>query len=344
MRFLLVSGGSGGHLAPLLAVGRELEALSPGAELLYACADQDSDRAFLDAHGVKHVSLAWPRRAMLSPGAWVKNLAQARIALEMHKPAAVFSNGGSVSLPTCVLARGLRVPVTLHESDAVWGRANKTGMRFATKICLGWDSAAADKRVIVTGNPVRAEVTRGSREEGLRIAGLDGKKPVLLVMGGSQGALAVNAAVADVIDALLAVCDVIHLTGEGKKGASPRPGYFALPFARDELPHLYAASTVALSRAGAGGIAELAANGIPTILVPLRGVAQDHQLANALAARDAGGCTVLEQETLRAALTPAVTSLLEPGTRKAASTAIRALHHPDAARKIAETVLSTVKR
>lgn len=345
MRFLFVSGGSGGHLAPLLAVGEELLKLSPGAEILYCCADQESDRAFLAAHGVKYASLAWPRRALSSPGGMLRNLAQSRIAFEMSKPDAVFSKGGSVSLPSCMLAWTQKIPLVLHESDAVWGRANKLAMKFANKICLGFPrEGSADPRAEVTGNPIRQSVTRGQQSKGLRIAGLDGNKPVLLIVGGSQGAQVLNEIVASRLDELLETCDIIHLTGKGKAVSARRPGYYATEFATDELPHLYAASTIALSRCGAGTIAELAACGIPMLLVPLRGVAQDHQQANALSAQKTGGCVVLDQETLADTLLPSLHASLEPSMLAEAETRVRALHHPDAAARIAHIVLESAKK
>jgi UDP-N-acetylglucosamine--N-acetylmuramyl-(pentapeptide) pyrophosphoryl-undecaprenol N-acetylglucosamine transferase len=368
MRYLFVSGGSGGHLAPLLAVGRALKTLDPEADILYACADQEADKEFLTAHRVTFSTLAWPRRAWTSPSAWIRNIGESTRLLLLQKPDAVFSKGGSISLPTCIFAWAQNIPVVLHESDAVWGRANRMAMRVARKVCLGFPTAqgerlaVSDKRLapkeksfatryplpatrsIVTGNPVRPEVTRGNRAEGLKIARLEGEKPVLLVMGGSQGAQALNEIVAAKLDELLAFCDVIHLTGKGKPGASVRAGYFATEFAVEELPHLYAASTIALSRSGAGSIAELAAVGIPTMLIPLRGVAQDHQLANALAAKESGGCDVLDQETLAETLVHAARSLLEPSTLEQRRTAMRSLHHADAAETIAGAILDAARR
>ena len=209
------------------------------------------------------------------------------------------SKGGAVSIPTCMLAWQQGIPVILHESDALMGRANRLLARYAHRVCLGHEGACPQRDdAVVTGNPVRADVYAGSADRAREITGFRDDKPLLLVLGGSQGAAALNNAVGHHIDALLADWNVAHLTGYGKAGAGERAGYWARPFAQGELPHLYTLATAAVSRAGAGAIAELAANAVPSLLVPLRGLAQDHQWHNANAAQAEGWCRILEQEAL----------------------------------------------
>ncbi len=346
MRLLLVSGGSGGHLAPMVAVGRAFAELHPEAQLLYLCVDQEADRAFLTKENVPFDVLPLPRRSLLLPVVFLRNFLRSRRILRAFQPDIVFSKGGAVSVPCCLAARMRGIPIVLHESDAVMGRANRMVARIADTVCVGMknDEWIMDNgQWIMTGNPIRSELTQGSREEGRRITGLSGKKPVLLVYGGSQGAQALNEAVIAHIDALLPHVDIVHLTGRGKRGALPRAGYFSMEFAHAELPHLYALADLALSRAGAGNIAELAANGIPAIFVPIAGLANDHQVRNAEAAALSGGCIHLPQTRLGGEMVATVAAVASHANRRAEMAgSIRSLSHPEAARRIAEILAKRI--
>lgn len=334
LRVLLVGGTSAGHLAPMVAVAEALEALEPGVTLSFVCSDKPSDKAFLalekrDAH-----VLPLPRRNLALPFTFAKAFAASLRILKKETPDVVFSKGSAVSVPLCYAARVRGIPVVLHESDAVMGGANRMISRIAAKTLLGTD----------IGNPIRARVTSGKKEEGLRIAGLDGKKPVLLVMGGSQGARAINECVAADLDAILKTCDVIHLTGAGKAVAKNKPGYHGTEFGSDVLPHFYAATDLAVSRAGAGSIAELAACGIPAILVPIRGLANDHQMKNADAAEKTGATITLPQENLSGLPARIASLLADSVTIQTMRDRCRYAARPEASRLIAETVLRSVAR
>ncbi len=243
-------------------------------------------------------------------------------------------------MPLCYVAHRKKIPIVLHESDAVMGRANRLVARWATKICLGLPQSVNG---IVTGNPVRPGILDGSRSKGLEITHLSGKRPILLVMGGSQGAQALNDAVTTQIDDLLQLVDIIHLTGRGKKTSINREGYWQKEFVHDELPHLYATADIALSRAGAGSIGELAANGIATVLVPIEGLANNHQFLNAIAAQENGGCILLLQAHLTPGLTEVIGDLIKnPQQRAQISRSVRLLHHPDAAGRIGKILVECV--
>ncbi len=345
-RFLLAGGGSLGHLAPCVAVARALREQVPDASLHIVCARREEETSFLRREDLPHTALPLPKRTWKFPFAFLKALREAGAMLDSFRPHAVFCKGGAVSVPVALAARRRRIPIVLHESDAVMGRANRLIARWARTVCLGMADPKPEVRIpksVFTGNPIRPELTQGNRGEGMTTTGFTGDKPVLLVLGGSQGAQALNETVAARLDELLLRCNVIHLTGPGKAGATPRAGYWSAPFAHDELPHLYALATLALSRSGAGSIAELAANGIPAILVPLRGVAQDHQEANARAAERSGGCMVIEQDDLPARLVPTVQRLLADTTAlEAMGGLMSTLHRPIAAKDIADAVVAVV--
>ena len=318
----------------MVAVAEALEALEPGVALSFACSDKPSDAAFLRLEGRAGTALPLPRNNLLLPAVFAKAFARSLRILAAEKPDVVFSKGSAVSVPLCYAARLKGIPVVLHESDAVMGRANRMISFVAAKTLLGTD----------IGNPIRPRVTAGKKEEGLRITGFDGRKPVLLVMGGSQGARAINEAVAANLDALRKTFDIVHLTGAGKNAVPNGPGYHATEFGSDVLPHLYAATTLAVSRAGAGSIAELAACGIPSVLVPIKGLAHDHQVKNA-AAYEATGAAIVLPQTRLAELPALLASLAgDPVRIQTMRAACRYAARPEAARLIAETVLQSVAR
>jgi len=226
----------------------------------------------------------------------------------------------------------------------VSGWANWLISRWARHICLGFEGSIRSPRAIFTGTPIRETVIAGSRQKGIAITGLSHLRPILLVLGGSLGALALNQAIASHLTALLEFCDIIHITGKGKGLVMQNPpGYWQCAFAGEEYPHLLAAADVSLSRAGATTLVELAAVGLPTILVPLDGVAHDHQRRNAEAAVRSGGAILLDQRHLSSSLVSSVRHLIEaPESRRIMANAIRALHKPDATRQIAELIVQTL--
>ena len=311
-------------------------------ESLFVCSKRESDAAFLRANGAEFVQITHARRSVSCLWQFPQGFMEGWKLLAKFKPDAVFSKGGAVSLPVCLAAWAQHIPVVLHESDAVMGLSNRLISHFAT-VCSGFGLPGT----LQTGNPVRSMVTKGSRDEGLKITGLSGTRPILLVMGGSQGARSINEAVMEKLDALLAHCDIIHLTGEGKgseKGVRRKmSGYFALDFAHSELPHLYACTTVALSRAGAGSMSELAAWALPAILVPLEGLAQNHQLRNAQVAAEHHACVLLRQEQLRTDLLRILKALLDDASeQKRLGRALQNLLVQDAARLVSEILFKVI--
>lgn len=349
MHFLFVSGGSGGHLSPLVAVYRSLMEMQPDADVRFICSDRAEDAAYLQKEGITPaLILPRPKKNILLPWIFFSDVRRASRFIKEWKPDVVFTKGAAVSVPVCYAAHRKKIPIVLHESDAVMGNANRIIARWAKKICLGFPThyrTTALPHSVVTGNPLRPNINSGSREEGLRLTGLDGKKPILLIMGGSQGAQAINEAIIKHIDALLQSVDIIHLTGKGKTGAAKRPGYYSQEFALEELPHLYAAASLALSRAGAGSIGELAANAKPTILVPIRGLAHDHQMRNATVAQENGGCIILLQTELDEKLIDVIRELSRDTPRLTEiSKTIRTLDKPQASRQIAGIIVECVAR
>ena len=348
MKILFVGGGSVGHIAPAIAVWEAMRGYFPAGQEVsahFVCSPRPDDAKFLQSNDLSYSILNAPRVSIMFPFNFFTAVAHAKKILEEQKPDVIFSKGSYVSLPLCYAAVRKKIPIVLQDSDSVPGNANAIVSRWASHICTGFPLTTDNRQpTTYTGNPLRSGVTEGSKEEGLRIAGFDGTKPILLVSGGSQGAQAINDAITNQLDDLLLRCDIIHITGRGKYNHQlPNTNhYYQTEFANEELAHFYACTNLALGRAGAGSIAELAANGIPSIFVPLRGVGHDHQYRNALVSSD-HGCVHLEQSDLSKKLLPTVHTLIADESKRAEmSEEIRSLYKPDAALQIAKIIAQTL--
>ncbi|TSC58603.1 MAG: UDP-N-acetylglucosamine--N-acetylmuramyl-(pentapeptide) pyrophosphoryl-undecaprenol N-acetylglucosamine transferase [Candidatus Peregrinibacteria bacterium Greene0416_19] len=342
MRILLVGGSSGGHIYPLVAVWEALRRMEPQAQALAVCSQKESDADMLRAAGLPYAQIPVVHLSLSLPVTFLRAMKKAQDILSGFQPDVIFSKGGAVSAPVCYAAHRMHIPIVLHESDAVSGRANRLVARWADVVCRGFPIPSVRSPLSVfTGNPIRRHITEGSREKGLRLTGLTGDRPILLVLGGSQGARAINEVIARRLDELLAIGDIVHLTGPGKETGVERKGYWARPFVHNELPDVYALVTLAVSRAGAGFISELAANGIPNVLVPIRGVAHDHQQWNAEAVARKNACVLLAEESLDTTLVPTINALIADETKRAdLSKHIGEFFQPDAAKNIATIVVA----
>lgn len=342
-RYLFVGGGSGGHTVPLIAVRQSLLTIEPDADIRMLTSDKRIDREFMERERLSYDTVPYPRMGFSFIPSFLRNYKTSARILEAFKPDVIFSKGGALSLPVCIAAYGKNIPIVQHESDIVMGNANRFVSMLARKVCLGFPSGKESAKFFLTGNPVRTQMTQGTKEEGLEITGLSGTKPVLLISGGSQGAQTINEVIWSNLDTLLSICDVAHLTGIGKKRDIARPGYWSSEMSSDQLHHLYAIADLAISRAGAGNISELAANAIPTILVPIRGLAHDHQYKNAVVARDNGGCVLVLQEEIGEKLISEISRILgDDGLRSQMSKKITNLYQPNAAVRIAKIIVECV--
>jgi UDP-N-acetylglucosamine--N-acetylmuramyl-(pentapeptide) pyrophosphoryl-undecaprenol N-acetylglucosamine transferase len=317
---LIAASGTGGHLFPALAVA---EALPPDWHVHWLGVPDRLEQ--------KLVPSAYPLHTVRAGGLQGKGLRKlanllqllgatlpTRRLIQREGVDVVFSTGGYIAAPAILAARWSGVPVVLHESNAIPGKVTRLLGRHCTGVALGLAEAAERLpgcRPLVTGTPVRKAF--------LAPAPLPDwvpqrSGPLVLVMGGSQGALRLNRMVRPLIPRLAAAgCRVVHLTGD----QDPDAGRFQLegvverPFS-DELPGLLQHVDLAISRAGAGSLSELAVSGTPTILVPFPQAADRHQDANAAAAAAVGGAVIVWQhEPGEAPLEQAVWRLLGPRLR-----------------------------
>ncbi|MES3031914.1 MAG: UDP-N-acetylglucosamine--N-acetylmuramyl-(pentapeptide) pyrophosphoryl-undecaprenol N-acetylglucosamine transferase, partial [Patescibacteria group bacterium] len=272
-------------------------------------------------------------------------------------PDAVFSKGGYASFPTVFAARILRIPVVIHESDSAPGRANKWAGHFARKIAVSFLEAAEyfpQKKVALTGQPIRTEIANpANRNEALEYFKLEGDVPVILVLGGSQGAELINNTVLDALPRLVNDYQIIHQTGVNnfqmvKDRADVVLGdnenklrYTSMPFLNPlALRMAGGVATIVISRAGSM-LFEIAAWGVPSILIPITNTNMDHQKKNAFNYARAGACSVVEEMNMTAnILSSEIDRILgdKDGYKLMAQNA-KAFAKPDAATKIARALV-----
>ncbi|MFZ9746935.1 MAG: UDP-N-acetylglucosamine--N-acetylmuramyl-(pentapeptide) pyrophosphoryl-undecaprenol N-acetylglucosamine transferase [Opitutaceae bacterium] len=326
-RFLIAAGGTGGHLAPGIALAEALR--ERGHECLILVSRKQVD-ARLGARYPKLRFAAMPGAGLgLSPlafarfvGSQVRALAFCRSVFRREAPDAVVGFGGFTSAPAFVFARLRGVPSALHESNRVPGRAVRLLGRWANRVYLppGVGLPALDPAIVrAAPMPVRREIQRLPRAAARAHWGLDGSRPLLVVLGGSQGASALNAW-ATGQRAFLAAAGVqlVVVTGPGKEAGGELlppggPKAVFLPFC-DQMAALLSAADLVVSRAGAGTLAELMRCQTPALLVPFPQAADNHQTANAEHFARLGGAEVVPQTGLAALLPRALQLLAAPAT------------------------------
>lgn len=367
MRIILTGGGTGGHIFPLVAVARKLKNVSAekgleAPEIFYLGPD-DFGREIFEKEGIPFSPIIAGKirryfsfQNILDVFKFPVSLAQTFWKMFWIMPDVIFSKGGYGSVPVVLVAWVYRVPIMIHESDSVPGVANRKAARFAKLAGIAFSRAAKflpDKKVALVGNPVREELFGGSAEEAKKTFNL-GPEKVLLVLGGSQGAQAINEIIIDAAPQLVQKYQVLHQCGkenvrqveaEVKIMLPPEllPKYHPFPFLdENRMKAAYAAADLIVSRAGAGSIFEIAGLGKPSILIPLPESAQDHQRENAYEFARAGACVVIEQQNLKPHLfLSQIDNILDnPEVYQKFSSAAKAFFVPDAARKIAEALLN----
>ncbi|MDO8518230.1 MAG: UDP-N-acetylglucosamine--N-acetylmuramyl-(pentapeptide) pyrophosphoryl-undecaprenol N-acetylglucosamine transferase [bacterium] len=367
MKILFTGGGSGGHFYPIIAVAeaihdivREKKLLEP---YLYYAAPEPWDRKLLAANDITFVpTAAGKMRRYLSvlnffdyfKTAW--GVGRAIVHIFFLYPDVVFAKGGYASFPTLLAARLFRIPTVIHESDAVPGRVNRWAGKFATKVALSYPEAAdyfPKNKVAFTGNPIRKAVLLPAREGAYEFLKLNPDIPIILVTCGSQGSMAVNDVVLAALPELVEKYQIVHQTGEahikeveGRAKIALTSSSYAVrykPFGYlNELATRMSAGVARLVVARAGSsIFEIAAWGLPSIVIPLPGAAEDHQTKNAFAYARSGAAVVIEQNNLTPGLLVSEVSRIldNHDIARAMATAARGFARVDAARAVAEALL-----
>jgi UDP-N-acetylglucosamine--N-acetylmuramyl-(pentapeptide) pyrophosphoryl-undecaprenol N-acetylglucosamine transferase len=348
MRILLAGGGSGGSATPILAVAHELRARRPDVELLYVGTHSGPEAALAASEGIPYVGVAtgklrryWDAQNLTDVGRVLRGVGESLGHVRRFRPDVACGAGGFASVPPLAAAGVCRVPVHIHQQDAIPGLANKLLVPFARQITVALPRTARAfpaARTALRGNPVRRRVLEGDAAEGFRCFSLDPSVPLLLVTGGGTGALGLNRIMAAAAPLLVRHCQVLHLTGPGRgiEVANLGPRYQQRELIIEEMPHVLAAASVVVTRAGMGTLSELAALGKPTIIVPMPGT---HQEANAWAF--AQSAMVFNQGDLSPDLLAATVRdlLADDDRRRALGDDMRRSMPPDAAGRIADDVL-----
>ena len=360
VKVLLAGGGTGGHLMPALALAQTLRDAGRGIEPVLVGAARGIEAQVLPRYPFRHHLLPMEpiyRRTWWNNARWLLIAGRAWRAvgrvLEAEQPAIVIGTGGYAAGPVVWRAQQRRLPTVLQEQNAFPGLATRWLARRARQVHLGFPEARERLRVgphtavFALGNPIRTPEP-GSRDAALVDFGLAPERPTLLVFGGSQGAQAINYAVAGALERrLLDGINVVWGTGTAHAEALARytaPGRVVVRGFFDPMAPAYRAADLVVARAGAMTVAELCAWGKPSILVPLPTAAADHQMYNAAALAAAGAAIQLSEEQLTPyTLAQAVTGLVADRSRlESLGTRARSRGHPDAAREIVSKILTLV--
>lgn len=369
MKIVFTGGGTGGHFYPVIAVVEGVnKALDRekiiGAELFYF-SDTPYDEEILFANNLKFVQVSAGKiRTYFSILNFFDlfktafGVFSAIIKLYKIYPDVVFGKGGYSSFPTILAAKILRIPVIIHESDSAPGRVNMWAGKFAQRIAVSFKEAVEffpKNKVAWTGHPIRIEIGESApKEKALEHFKLESNLPVILILGGSQGAELINQTVLDALPILLPNFQIIHQTGiknfvaaEGRAGVilgdNPiRAHYVPVPYLNNlSMKMASGAASLIISRAGSS-IFEIASWGIPSILIPITNTNRDHQKNNAFAYARAGACEVIEEMNL-------TDHILNFEILKIMGDKIhyenmakhaKAFYKPDAAEKIAEEIMT----
>ena len=373
MRIVLTGGGTGGHFYPLVAVTEAIEDLCKERTLiepeLYYVGPQPFDKVALLEHDIQYrESPAGKLRrypSVLNIFGLIKTaigIARATMQLFGLYPDVVFSTGGYAAFPTIYAARLLRIPLVIYDADATPGRVSLWSSKYARWIAVAHPDAAKQfpakvrDKIARIGHPLRQEIESPTKEGGYEFLKLDTSVPVIFVMGGSQGAVAINETIIDALKELVTRYDVVHQTGSANLDEvskissvvlkdSPYKERYRIYGLLNTLALRMAAgiASVVIARAGSGTIFEIASWGKPAILVPIPEDVSHDQTQNAFSYARTGAAVVIEQRNLTPHILVAEVDRLmaDKELQQKMIEAGKAYAKPDAARKVAIILLET---
>ena len=306
---VLTGGGTAGHVTPNIALMGRLK--EQGYQISYIGSYNGIEKTLIEELGIPYYGISsgklrryFDLKNFTDPFRVLKGFSEARKLLKQLKPDVVFSKGGFVTVPVVVAAGRLKIPAIIHESDMTPGLANKLCIPSAVKVCCNFPETKAhlpEGKAVVTGTPIRPELLQGDADKGRAFTGFTSEKPVIMIIGGSLGAQAVNDAIRRILPELLKDFQVVHLCGKGKRDDSKNDlkGYVQYEYIESELADLFAMADIVISRAGANAICELQALKKPNLLIPLSANAsRGDQILNARSFEKQGFSMVLEEEAI----------------------------------------------
>lgn len=352
MNFVFTGGGTAGHVTPNIALIPLLQA--QGYTVHYIGRTEGIEKDLIEKlpgvtyHGISAGKLRRYNniKNFTDPFRVVKGYFQALKIISDLKPLGLFSKGGFVSVPVVMAAKAHRVPIVIHESDMTPGLATKLCLPHAKKACTTFKKTAEKlgKKGVCTGTPLRDSLLHGSKEIARKKLELD-NKPVILIMGGSLGAKAINDNIRKVLDRVLPVFNIVHICGKGKKDETiNKKGYVQLEYVNEELPDIMALSDIVISRAGSNSINEFLALNKPMLLIPLsKEFSRGDQIDNTIEFESLGYCKKLfEEDVTEDLLVSSIKDLYDERTKY--SEAMKKSDAHKGREKVLEVILQSVKK
>lgn len=372
MKILFTGGGTAGHIFPIIAISREIKKVYSLQDFRFyyiGPKDEFSENLLSQEGIVVKTILAGKIRRYFGFLSFFQNLIdifikfpigflQSLFYIFIISPDLIFSKGGYGSLPVTLSGWLFLTPIFLHESDIIPGLSNRLASKFALEIFVSFPVEKtkyfSSKKMISVGNPIRKEILEGEKEKAKELFNLTGEKPVILVLGGSQGSRRINDVLLVILPEFVENFELIHQTGqknfkeiEAEARAVVKEDflkyYHPFPFLNEEeLKQAYAICDLICSRAGSGSIFETAAIGKPSVLIPLPESAQNHQVENAYAYADRGACLVMEESNLTSHFFLERIKYLfsQPQKLKEMAESAKSFSRPQAAKIIAEYIIT----
>lgn len=308
-RIVLTGGGTAGHVTPNIALLPRLKDLD--YEVFYMGSYDGIEKKLIEDFDIPYYGIATGKfrryfdpKNFSDPFRVVKGMREARKYLKEIKPDVLFSKGGFVSVPVVRAASSLGIPCIIHESDMTPGLANKLCIPVVKKVCCNFPETLEmlpAKKAVLTGSPIRQELSQGDKKAAYELCGFDSSKPVIMVVGGSLGSAAINQAVRDILPDLLKDFQVVHLCGKEKVDnlLLTTKGYKQFEYVRSEMKDIFAMADIVISRAGANAISELLSLKKPNILIPLpASSSRGDQIMNAKSFESQGFSIVIDEDDL----------------------------------------------
>jgi len=308
-RILLTGGGTAGHVTSNIALLPALQA--KGYDIHYMGSFEGIEKKLIADFDIPYYGISTGKlrryfdpKNFTDPFRVIAGFFEAKKIIKQIQPDVVFSKGGFVSVPVVRAAASLGIPCIIHESDMTPGLANKMCIPVATKICCNFPETLKElppEKAVLTGSPIREELAKGDRLAGLDLCGFTANKPVIMVVGGSQGSAAVNEAVRSALPKLLRDFQVVHLCGKDKIDnlLLTTNGYKQFEYIKSEMKDIFAMADLVISRAGANAICELLSLKKPNILIPLPTTqSRGDQILNAHSFESQGFSIVIEEDYL----------------------------------------------
>ena len=308
-KIVLTGGGTAGHVTPNIALLPSLQNL--GYEISYIGSYEGIEKKLISDFDIPYYGVATGKfrryldvKNFSDPFRVMKGYGEAKKILKEIQPDVVFSKGGFVSVPVVRAAAALKIPCIIHESDMTPGLANKLCIPVATKVCCNFPEtkqSLPEDKAVLTGSPIRGELAKGDKIAALNMCGFSANMPIIMVIGGSLGASAINTAVRKALPKLLDDFQIVHICGKDKIDnlLLNTSGYKQFEYVKGELKDLFAMADLVISRAGANAICELLALRIPNLLIPLSAKSsRGDQILNAASFEAQGFSMVLEEDEL----------------------------------------------